>query len=214
MTRDRAASARDQATTAFGSILEKLCRTTGSTAAALVDGQGETVDYAGELSPYDIRVTAAELQLVLTLAVNSAVPHWSELRHLRIRAKQASYLVARVDEEYAVVLRTPRHSFGVSTRALSEALDALRLEAGFAEPPRRDRGSRWVSVSVRTAPGNGRRPIAAQVEGQWLGVEVLGHMKTARSRRGELVYRARLTNGQELTLVREPFGRWYSEKEW
>lgn len=213
MTRTRAASTRDQATTAFGGILEKLCRSTRCVAAALVDGQGETVDYAGELAPYDIRITAAELQLVLMLAVNSSVPHWSELRHVRIRADRASYVIARVDHEYAVVLRTPRHSFGVSARALSEAVEELRLEAGFAEPPRRGRASGWVSIGVRTAP-NGRRPIAAQVEGQWLAVEVLGRLAARRARPRELVYRARLANGQELTLVREPFGRWYSEKEW
>src|SRR5690606_6550743 len=55
---------RDQALSTFAATLGRLCDVLPAQAAALVDGEGETVDYAGRLIPYETRVAAAEWQLV------------------------------------------------------------------------------------------------------------------------------------------------------
>ncbi len=57
---------RDQETTSFTDILRRLLRaTSGARAAALVDFEGETVDYAGVLDPFELRIAAAHWQIVL-----------------------------------------------------------------------------------------------------------------------------------------------------
>ena len=58
--RAEAPTARDQAETAFTAILASLVeRVPGAHAAALVDAEGETVDYAGDGEPFFLRVAAA-----------------------------------------------------------------------------------------------------------------------------------------------------------
>ena len=67
--RGRVAIDRDQEASPFSAILWRLCEGCSAHAAALVDKEGETVDYAGRISPYEIRVAAAELRLVLAFRV-------------------------------------------------------------------------------------------------------------------------------------------------
>jgi hypothetical protein len=67
MKRRRRGAVRDQSDSAFSAILGQLCDDCGALAAALVDGEGETVDYAGLLSPYEIKVAAAEWRIVLAV---------------------------------------------------------------------------------------------------------------------------------------------------
>ncbi len=64
--------ARDQAASNFAATLGRLCDAVPAVSAALVDGEGETVDYSGSLSPYEIRVAAAEWQLVVANVAASA----------------------------------------------------------------------------------------------------------------------------------------------
>ena len=66
--------ARDgQKRTGFTACLETLVETSaGCLGAVLVDGEGETVDYAGRLAPYDVKLAAAHFQIVLRELCNSA----------------------------------------------------------------------------------------------------------------------------------------------
>ncbi len=68
-----------------------LCDDCGALAAALVDGEGETVDYAGLLSPYDIKVLAAEWRIVLAVLHDSRLA-FSHVTTLTVRAKGAQLL--------------------------------------------------------------------------------------------------------------------------
>src|SRR5262245_15824785 len=137
---------RDQEPSTFTVILERLLAATpGSFAAVLVDAEGETVDYAGGFDPFELKVAAAHWQIVLS-EVGAEAPKLGEVRQLTVRARQRSYLVRRVQENYAVVVVLHRHAaFAVSERALAEADARLSREAGWAEPRAQ---SRWFGVEV------------------------------------------------------------------
>ncbi len=79
MKRRKTLVARDQAVSAFSGALMRLCDAIAAHGAALVDAEGETVDYAGSLSPFEIRVAAAEwrLQRSLGLAREFVLPTFS-----------------------------------------------------------------------------------------------------------------------------------------
>jgi hypothetical protein len=208
----RASSAsRDQEPSTFTLILERLLAATpGSEAAVLVDSEGETVDYAGALEPFELKIAAAHWQIVLG-ELREEAPHLGAVRQIMVRARARSYLVRRVQERYAVVLVLHRHAaFAVSERALQEVDLRLCMEAGWPEPPY---SSRWFGVEVETR-GRGRermRPSRLRVAGAWQPVEVLGAVVGLTPReRGFLV---RLPSGAEMLLIRERLGRWYADEQ-
>jgi hypothetical protein len=211
MTRRRASLApRDQATSAFSGILLRLCDTTSSLAAALVDKEGETVDYAGFLSPYDTRVTAAELQILVKVARQSR--SLEGLEHLITRAERRTYSLIALSEGYVLVLVLARCGFNVSRRAVAEAVRELEAEAGLTYASgTRSRFERWSRVEVRTAGGNTRRPEAIWLQGAWQKLVILGRFHSNDLRRREVGFRARLPSGVEFALVREPLGKWFAE---
>jgi hypothetical protein len=203
--RRRASAPRDQDATPFGAVLLRMCDGTGALGAALVDTQGETVDYAGAVDPYEIKVAAAEWSLVLRALATSAIAGWPETRQVVVRARRRSYAVVSLPEGYAIVLQLGLRCFTPSERALAEAVREICSEAGLDLPP--EKRDHWSRVEVRPAPADPRRPEAVWVGGAWCRIEVLGRYQLHR----ETGYRARLSNGAEVNLVREKLGRWYAE---
>lgn len=203
-------ASRDQAPSTFTLILERLLAATpGSQGAVLVDSEGETVDYAGSLEPFELKIAAAHWQIVLGAAREEA-PRLGQIQQIMVRARTRSYLVRRVQERYAVVVVLHRHAaFAVSERALQEVDLRLCMEAGWPEPPY---SSRWFRVTVETG-GRGQerlRPLRLFVDGTWHPVEVMGAMVGLAPReRGFLV---RLPSGAEMLLIRERLGRWYADE--
>ncbi len=208
--RMRSLSGRDQAPTTFGAILLRLCDGCGAIAGALADSEGETVDYAGTADPFDIKVAAAELQLIKRLVHAARVPGWSEAREVLVRGSKKSFALVPIVEGYAIILQLLPHAFSVSRRALSEAIRELSNEAGLPIPDGY-LDEHWTRVEVRPTTGDERRPAALWVGGQWVPVEVLGRYQDDDLERGELGFRARLTTGAEVNVVREALGRWYVE---
>ena len=201
--------ARDQLASPFSAILQRLCETCGARAAALVDAEGETVDYAGRVPPFDVRVAAAEWRLVLAELEVSAVPGWAATRELLVRAARGSFAVWSLAEGYAIVLVLPRHCFRVSRRALAVAAAELELEAGLDSRPTKER-VRWLEVKVLTEVVDPRRPRAIWQDGAWCAVTVLGRFRSSDLGRGEVGYLTRLDSGSEGLLIREPLGTWFS----
>lgn len=197
---------RDQGLTPFGAILLRLCDNTGALGAALVDQEGETVDYAGSLSAFEMRVAAAEWRLVMRFVTASRVPSWTETREIVVRAKHRSFGVVQLPDGYAIVLELGVRCFRFSPRATSEAVRDLCREAGLELPE--GRKERWSRVDVRPEPGNKRRPAAVWVGSAWCELVLLGRYSLEN---GEVGYRARLPSGAEINLVREQLGRWYAE---
>jgi len=209
--RQRSLVGRDQAVSAFSAVLLKLCDGTGVVGAALVDREGETVDYAGALDPFEIKVAAAEWRLVLRVVAESRIFDWAETTEMVVRAARTSFVAVTLDLGYALVAQLPRHSFTISQRALVECVRDIGKEAGFEMPPGLEMEGRWSRVDVRTSASDRRRPLAVWLSGGWCAIEILGRYPRAELGRGERGYRARLANGAEVTLVRERLGRWYAE---
>jgi len=187
----------------FSVILTELIRRIdGAFACALVDREGETVDYAGTGDPFDVKVAAAHFRILLQQVEEYGV--LGVPRSLLVRGRKRSILVRGLPDGYAVVLLLrKRAGFAASERAFLVCERALAAEAGWmrVEPQ-----AAWypvvVEVDLRGRPKTVGDPGVA--------VEVLGSvMGLPRRERG---FRVRLASGSELTLVREPGDRWYGDE--
>lgn len=200
---------RDTDATAFTHILEDLLRgIPGSHAAAIVDSQGETVDYAGRGDPFDLRVAAAHLQLVLQgIARFGAL---GEPRWIVVKGARKSVAATALPDGYALaLLLRSRSAFTISTRALAACQRALAQEAGWAAPTSRDGVLRsWFPVTVETDRRG--RPIRVLTKSGTVALEVLGAVMGLSVR--ERGFRVRTSNGSELNLVREAGPRWYADE--
>jgi hypothetical protein len=202
----RAATPRDQQESAFTSILAGIVRRVpGARAAALVDFDGETVDYAGRLDPYTLKLAAAHWRIVLHQMEATGGP---AVRWLWARARGSSYLVNALPEGYALTLVLGRGAgFAGWRRAIASAAHDLASEAGWrwtTDPP-----PTWFPVRVETDSKG--RPLTLRCgSGGKRRVEVLGTVAGGLGRR-ERGWRVRF-EGVEATLVREPGGVWYADE--
>lgn len=208
MKRRRRGAARDQSDSPFSGILSRLCDDSGALAAALVDAEGETVDYAGLLEPYEIKVAAAEWRLVLEVVRGARLPGFQHVGSVTVRAARRSFLIEALPDGYAIALCLPQHHFNVSRRALAQATRELGHEAGLVLPKKRGQMA-WARVKVRVPPGPGRRPDAIWLAGAWSPLTILGRYQARDLSRSELGFLARLISGAEVFLVREPLGVWF-----
>lgn len=194
---------RDTDATAFAKILsDLLTRLPGAFATALVDLGGETVDYAGVGDPFDVKVAAAHVRILLNdLEELGAlgVPRW-----IIIRGAKRSFIGRRLPEGYAlVVLLRRRAGFTASERAFEACERALAAEAGWSATAR----PTWFPVAVKVN-GRGRPTLVGSPPH---AVEVFGSvMGLPRSEKG---FRVRMTTGTELTLVREAGHAWYADED-
>jgi len=211
MTR-RPPAPRDQHASPFTAVLERLCASTAALGAALVDGEGETVDYAGSLEPFDIRVTAAEWTVVLSLARQAPSSAISGAHLVMARGTLRSFAVVGLDEGYAIVLALPRRCFGASPRALAAVVQDLSEEAGLRVPARKPGEDRWYLAYVQGHASDRRRPARLQAGEGWEELAVLGRLGGGLGP-GEQAYRVRLHGGRELTLLRERGGLWFADED-
>lgn len=202
-----AAPPRDQERSTFTDILERLLHATpGAIAAVLVDYDGETVDYAGPIDPFDLKVAAAHWQIVLGEV--RAIEPLGEVRVLVVSARARSYVLRAVHEGYAVMVVMHRSSaFAFSDRALQDAAARFAKEAGWPAP---HDAIRWFQAEVETHDVDRMRPSRVRVAGEWQPIEVIGSVVGLPSR--ERGYRVRLSTGVEAILVRERLGRWFSDE--
>ena len=201
---------RDQDRSPFTHILEELLAASpGATATALVDFEGETVDYAGRLDPFEVKVAAATW--IMSLSELPARGPAGELRQLTLRARRRSYVVRPLQENYAVVVVLhAQAAFAVSTRAIEQAVAALSAEAGWQISRNRDQ-TQWFHVSVETDQRDRRRPARLKVGAGWEPIEVMGALVGLGPR--EKGFRVRLTTtGAEMMLVRERLGEWFADE--
>lgn len=202
----RRAPPRDQPESAFASILAGLVeRVPGARAAALVDVDGETVDYAGRLDPFTLKLAAAHWRIVLHHMEASG---GLGVRWMWARAASSSYLLNALPEGYALALVLARGAgFGGWRRAMASCTRELGQEAGWTwlgGAP-----ASWFPVDVAADPR--RRPLTMQWGGRERSLEVLG-MVAGGLGRGERGWRVRIDSLVEATLVREPGGRWYADE--
>lgn len=226
---------RDQVESPFSPILENILRVTPlSLGAALVDYEGETVDYAGYVDPFELKVAAAHLQLLVTEI--DALPFFAPMVEVRIRSKERALFVRVVDPNYSFIMVLHRASvFALSRRAIDETCHLLATEAGLdaipacqwfeveVETPRRDSGVqtrrplrvRGARRSIQapapslTTTGPWRQGFAI-TDGSWRDAVVIGGMVGLGFR--ERGYRVALDSGLELNIVRERGGLWFANE--
>jgi hypothetical protein len=205
MSGPRGIAGRDQGVSAFSAILGRLCDASGAVAVALVDDEGETVDYTGSLVPYAVKVMAAELALLVRQLSGSRNPLLAATTSLLVRGGHSSFYLQPLTFNYALVLQLPKRSFGVSSRALAEAVHEICSEAQLPVPAHFVE-EHWARVEVEE---RSRRPSALWMNGKWSTIEVLGQWSHQAGSRREVGYRARVASGEEITLVREKRGLWF-----
>jgi hypothetical protein len=223
---------RDQSASAFATILADLIRRIpGANAAALVDAEGETVDYWGKMDPFDLRITAAHLQIELGHVTRLRL---GAVRTFMLRCARRSYVVRVLHDDYAIIVVLSRRAgFTASRRAFGACERAICHEAGWTLPgvaagdttPPAHTGEAWYAVEV-VRDGRGRPTRLRWPTGR---SSLPGHDKTRKSRlsRGvpvevlgsvaglqprERGFRVRIASGKEVTLVREAGGFWYADE--
>lgn len=210
MRRSKAFAPRDQSPSGFAAPLGRLCDALPAVAAAVVDSEGETVDYAGFVEPFSIKVAAAEMQLLLSQMASCGFDAWACAHEVVIRARGGTFAGLRLAEHYSLIVQLAHGSFAFSHRALSEAIRELCAEA-VLEPPRWLGGEQWLRVDVQDDGTEARRPLAVWIQKAWSPLTVIGRYQGHELLPRELAYRVQLDDGQETTLVRERLGKWYSD---
>ena len=193
----------------FEAILRDLVAAIpGARVAAIVDLEGETVDYTGPANPFEIRLAAAHLHIVLSqLAPGSPL---GSPRTILIRAARKTLLVHALPDDYAIIVVLVRGAGFVSTRrALAACERAIAHEAGWQIRPE---AALWHPALVDF--NERQRPIrvsdASRMPPRWRAIEVIGTVRDTTSHTP--VFRIRVESGAELTLVRESRKRWYTDE--
>jgi hypothetical protein len=170
----------------------------------LVDGLGETVDYAGHLDAFAVRVAAAHLRLVLEDARQQ--PFFAEAASIAVRTTRAGFAVYPLPDGYAIaLLLSPKARLSSFSRAVSAIANLLVEEGGW----RARTGAIWYAVEVSCAEAGS--PQLVRTRGQTLAVDVLGHYEAGLGWR-QRGWRVRFPSGVEAMLVREPGGHWYADE--
>ena len=201
------ATKRDQDPTVFTEILENLLDLSPSAAAsALVDGEGETVDYAGDLPTFYVKVAAAHFRIVFGEIDAALFASHGRSQQIVIRGRARTFVVRALSDGYALVVLLKRGAFTISSRAMAVSERDLSREAGWSVSALGS--SFWHPAVVEAILGDRRRPGRMRVGSRWQTVQVLGALVGLRHERG---YRCRLHSGAEVTLVREAGGAWYAD---
>jgi hypothetical protein len=198
---------RDTDATAFTAILaELISHIPGAHSAALVDPDGESVDYTGRAPPFDVKLAAAQFRVTFDQLRVAAL--WRETRTMVVRGATKSFLVRALPDGYAVVvILGKRAGFSSSARALSVCARALEAEAGLtADRPL----GLWMPVRVRCDLRRRPMSVSSSRGDPPYGLEVLGSVTGLLN--GDRAFRVRLETGAEVMLVRERGGAWYSEE--
>jgi hypothetical protein len=190
---------RDQDESAFARILADLVgRLPGARAAALVDTDGETVDYAAHSDPFAVRLAAAHWRIVLREAQDRLGASCA----LTIQASKRSFMLTPLPDGYAliVVFSCGAHSAPYG-RALPMCLQRLAAEAGWPPPP-----LHWHPLEVLI--DERARPATIQLARG--PIEILGSVVSGLGRY-ERGWRIRCGQ-EEATVVQEASGHWYTDE--
>jgi hypothetical protein len=201
----RPVHARDTDATAFTLILtELISRIPGAHSAALVDGDGESVDYTGRAAPFDVKVAAAHFRIVVDETRTST--SFSSLRTLVVRGAAKSFVVRVLPDDYAVVVLLGKRAGFSAMRALDVCERALVAEARLTPRPLPP----WTVVTVDCDARNRPTRVLSPGNSAGYGAEVLGSVLGLPHR--DRAFRVRLETGAEVMLVRERGGTWYAEE--
>lgn len=119
--------------TAFSEILRRLVESTpGALGAALADEEGEAVDTHGTIDPFELKLAAAHMGIVLDrLAKVEPVSATGRLLEVRIVGERAQLFARPLGRGYQVtVVLEPVAPLPKLCSAFDQALAEIRVEAG------------------------------------------------------------------------------------
>jgi hypothetical protein len=216
----RAGAPREQIESRFGVILsDLLVRIPGARAAALVDRDGETVDYAGPLEAFSVRVAAAHMRIVL-----QEITQQGGLRRpptsVAVRTTRGGFAVHALPEGYAIaLLLSHKARLTGHARAVSAVTQMFAEEVGWTATP--GPAPQWHTVEVVSDPLG--RPRALRGRGAHGPLEppdapdmldmldIIGRLESGLGWR-QRGWRVRFASGVEAMLVREAGGFWYADE--
>lgn len=202
--------ARPEDETGFTGVLRKhVEQTPGALGAALVDGQGEAVDYVGDyIDPFDIKVAAAHFRIVLNdindgrLAVEGG-----PTARLVVLTDKRGFVLTSLPEGYALLsILKANAALGHADRSIDATLRGIYREAGWPSPPG---AFRWHPIDVEIDPR--ARPHRIRVRHQWTAVQPIGRVVHGLQP-GEVGWRVDVPAAEcEITLVLGRDDRWYGD---
>lgn len=202
---------RDQAESAFTAILRRLWDQLPSVlAGAFVDVEGECIDYISRIDPFEAKVSAAQMHMLLgDVAASFAKIGAGRTLSIEIEASRREIWTQRVGEDYLLVAVFAAGSERAQREtAIALACAEFRHEVGL-ETPSWEKSRQRLSVRVRPAKGWRYAPETySDGDVRVTITDVIGRWTEAGGVMGdELVcFRVRTEEGRELTLVHDPDG--------
>jgi hypothetical protein len=209
MPPSRTEAPRDQVESEFTSILRRVFEAVPTLLAAVfVDQEGECIDYVAAIEPYDAKVVAAHMHMLLKrMRGERLAPMLGETFAFELVSAEHEVWVRQFCDEYVLVmLLVPGFDAAELSDAAAVACREFRSEVGLAAPAWdvRDR----LSVRVRASAGWDWEyaPIAFSVAGERYEIAAVLGRWTEPARPGEpsrVCFRVRTQHGEELTLAHD-----------
>ena len=202
----RTEAERDQSESAFTAILRRVFEAVPAVIAAVfVDLEGECIDYVAAIAPYDAKVSAAHMHLLLKRMREGLSPGRGETFGFQLVSSEREVWVRQFCEEYALVVLLGR---GFDTSELRDAMAfagrEFREEVGLVAPPWE--AQERLSVRVRASAGWSYAPVGFSVGGARYRIAAVLGRWTEHARPGEaprVCFRIRTQHGEELTLAHD-----------
>jgi hypothetical protein len=205
----RVESPRDLGESAFTPILRRMFDAIPSVLAAVfVDMEGECIDYVSALEPYEAKVAAAHLHMLMSVTrASRATEIVGEALALEIASSSERVMCAwNLGDEYALMALIHGEIDRSRLRdALARVQREFRAEVGL-DSPDQAAASGQLSVSVRPSAGWTYAPSVFLLRGSRVKVnDVIGRWSEYALPQGRVLvcFRVRTQAGREVTLVHD-----------
>jgi hypothetical protein len=204
----RAEAQRDQVESAFTPILRRLFDAIPSVLAAVfVDMEGECIDYVTSVEPYEAKVAAAHLHMLMRITrASRATEIVGEALALEIVSAERVLCAWYLGDEYALMALVHGEIDRSRLRdSLARVQREFRAEVGIDAPDWAATDGQ-LSVSVRPSAGWTYAPSVFLLRGSRVKVsDVIGRWTEYALPQGSVLvcFRVRTQAGREITLIHD-----------
>jgi predicted regulator of Ras-like GTPase activity (Roadblock/LC7/MglB family) len=205
MFEHRAESARDQSENAFTVILRRLYTVVPAMMAAVfVDTEGECIDYVAAIDPFEAKVSAAHMHMLMGSLRSARLQATAGDAHaFELVAGEREAWVRHVGDDYVLVVILAHGFDRAELRdAMARAGREFRAEVGITSPSWE--GHDRLSVRLRASLGWTYAPDGFCVRGERFTIAAVLGRWVEQSKSGDspvVCFRVRTQQGQELTLA-------------